>query len=396
MAVEDAGNGHKKIMVQDTSAVGDTGVIEAVTCTPIPVTDQGSTYFAYPDVASERLCASQTDGHESVTYILSYTPRALTSTNNFGTMAPEPVKPGGFFFKIGGGLKSVFSMARGGIIRLFSGEFARLSIDGSAKEIVSSSKSASKYVAGGYTKDEFHPTHLRTQVDNLTHHSETYCQTQELSDVEISENTEGISALVPMGAYNGRAIVKGGSLYNPKLVTSLFPQHPYQIETRQSTGDNLLFKDTTATIRLGHQAGRNIGSYKHSTSQFHPAGTLYEIEAKRNTHSTPGIGTTSSMLWRYGRYEGDISTRDTALPSNSAPGIPDEPTTGEIFRHQMYDEITPNISNSLGFDPVGEGLGYEWPDSGIENASAKQQYLESFGELNSLLLAADFQLSKSY
>jgi len=62
----------------------------------------------------------------------------------------------------------------------------------------------------------------------------------------------------------------------------------------------------------------------------------------------------------------------------------------------MYDEITPNISNSVGFDPVGEGLGYEWPDSGIENASAKQQYLESFGELNSLLLTADFQLSKSY
>jgi len=281
-------------------------------------------------------------------------------------------------------------------MRLFGGEFARLSVDGSSKEIIQSSKSASKYVAGGYTKDEYHLNHLRTQTDNLTHHSETYCQVQELADIEIGENTEGISQLIPVSAYNNRAIVKGGSLYNPKLITPLFTQHPYQIETRQSTGDNLLFKDTVASIRVGHQAGRNIGAYKHSTTQFHPAGTLYEIEAKRNTHSSPGIGTTSTLLWRYGRYEDDISTRETSLPSSSAPGVPIEPVKGEIFRHQMYDEIIPNVSNSMIFDPVGEGLGYEWPDFGIENASAKQQYLESFGELNSLLLTTDLQLSKSY
>jgi len=82
VGVEDTGDGRKKIMVQPVDAVGDdAGIIEAITPSHIPITDQGSSFFAYPDVDSECICADYLDRAESVAYILSYIPRSLTSTD---------------------------------------------------------------------------------------------------------------------------------------------------------------------------------------------------------------------------------------------------------------------------------------------------------------------------
>ena len=284
IAVEDDPAGFKRIQIQEKDALGEgAGKREALPPTPIPVSKAGSAFIATPDIDDECIVADYMHGGESKCYILTYTPKPVgAEINTQGTDIPDDVPVGSLLMRIGGAMRSVFSMTRGGVSKISSGGFAEFIVDGTSKIIELSSKAYTKFASVGWVKDEFKKEDQHTGKNNLTHHVEAYTQYQDLKDMDMGENAESIT-LPQVTPYHGKAFVKAGSIYNKKLATGLFPQNPYQIETRQSTGLNPLAKDTVTTVRFGHQSGTNIGAYKNSSSEFHPPGTLYEIEAKQNT-----------------------------------------------------------------------------------------------------------------
>lgn len=361
----------RTIYVQDSAEYGQEGanILVAIPPSPIPFSESGSGFIGIPDKGTE--CIVTGVSGEGGVQILSYTPHVEWSKPE-GSRFAEPVEPGGFIMKVGGDPKAVLSLGRGGLASLFAGEFARISVDGGGKKIELKDKAYEHRSAVGGVINTYNEFDQRTGLAELTTHTEVYSQFFENpGNSDLSMETEGVN-ITAIAPYANKAVVRAGSIINRRIDTSLFPQHTYQIETRQSTGPNPLSKDTITVMRFGDQTAGNQGAYKYDSDIFTPPGTLMEIEIKKNT-----LLHTNSMLWRYGRYEDNIQSRSkSAIPG--APGIPSEQVKGEIFRHQIYEGITPGLAIPV-VDPVAQGKGYEFE---FPNTKAAQQYTESFGILD--------------
>lgn len=113
---------------------------------------------------------------------------------------------------------------------------------------------------------------------------------------------------------------------------------------------------------------------------FHPPGTIVELDSKRVTASS-----SSSMLWRYGKYINDIQTRGPDL-GDDIPGTATEHVKGEIFRHQIYEGITPSGGGLL--DTVADSKNYDFE---FPKTKTTEQLTTSFGTLISPLLTGELK-----
>lgn len=107
---------------------------------------------------------------------------------------------------------------------------------------------------------------------------------------------------------------------------------------------------------------------------------MVELDAKRVTASS-----SSSMLWRYGKYENDTQKRNPVL-GEALPGTIVETIKGEIFRHQIYEGITPSGGGLL--DTVADSKNYDFEFPKIKTA---EQLTTSFGTLTSPLLTGELK-----
>ncbi len=364
------------ILVQDATNIGEDGANLQIAHPPalVPYNAAGSGVVSVPARGDECIVAGARG--EGPVQILSYAPNAEWAKPE-GSRFAEIVGEGGFILKVGGDPKAMFSMSRGGQINMFAGEFARIGVDGSGKKLEFKDKSFEHKSAVGITTNTYFEQDQRTGLAELTSHTASYAQFFENpgnSDIELGTETVNVTALAP---YINKALVKAGSIVNKRIDTALYPQHTYQIETRQSTGLNSLSKDTVTTMRFGEQVveAGDGGAYKYGTDHFTPRGTMWEFEAKKNViDEVLGIPMpkTNSMVWRYGRLEENVRTRGTVT---GVMGAATEHVKGEIFRHQIYEGITPGLYTPL-TDPVGEGKGYDFQ---FPHDTADQQYTESFG-----------------
>jgi len=370
------------IFIKNSSSYADSdgNVIEAIPPSAIPFTSDGSGSGSVPDEGAECIVALHPDS--PFAQILTYTTKTHGAIGGIeGEYPPERNNPGGLYLKIGGRTASVLSLQRNGEVYLAGGYFASIGLDGLTKTLKLRDENYEHVSAIGRTVNRYIPTDDHTGLEEVTMHTSHYGQFYEnpvFSDVSTTTESNFLPGLFP---YVGKSIIRAGSIVNRNLRTDLYTRNPYQIETRQSTGNNPTMKDTTVVVRFGDQAGRNIGAYKYGTTQFHPRGIMLEFEGKRmNTLSS------STFLWRFGKLEGDIQKRST-LTLAGAPGVPTEAVKGEIFRFQIHDDIIPKLGTP-GLDSMGEGLGYEF---GMPNNKTKQQYLESFGKFTSTLALPAFK-----
>lgn len=359
-----------RIYVKEAKSTPDRatgGVKEAYPPSPLPVSEFGEGMVSHPPKDTE--CIVMESKFEQKVQILSYaqTPNVVNATP-FGIWYPEILSRGSVFFKVGMLTAASLILTPEGLGSLYCGPLANIEIDGKAKAVKTTSVSSVQTFTGGKIINDYFTTDPYSGLPHLTPHTEVYVKSQ-----ESPGNADGITELgettllTGVGSYTDKAIVRAGAITNQKKNTELFGQHPYQIETRQAVNGET--KDTVTVMRFGDQAGQNSGSYKYSNDAFYPRGTLFEMSSKK-------IKTTSAdtYLFRQGEYEDDVIEKSSTGVGPVIDGV-----KGEIFRHQIYSDITPSVKGLL-LDNMGEGKGYEFK---IPNASAKQQYVESFGTLTS-------------
>jgi len=110
---------------------------------------------------------------------------------------------------------------------------------------------------------------------------------------------------------------------------------------------------------------------------------MIELDSKRVTAVS-----SSSMSWRYGKYEKDIQTRNPDV-GFAAPGVDVDFVTGEIFRHQIYEGINPAGGSVLNAVSDSKHYEFEFPHTGTA-----EQMTVSFGTLTSSKLLSS-ELEKS-
>lgn len=324
----------------------------------------GSGVVTLPEI-NQQCIVAETDGYRRV-QILSYIP--FSTTTSYGEYSPVDVTSGGAAFKIGGTKPMTMYFHKGGKFELFSNEFCRFYLDGSQRSLSWTVDSEERVFAGGRVSNTFE------EIDGLersTRHVEVYTRAFEWkqnSDVRIATeksvlNPESTILPAPDYSYMPKTIIKSGTIINEfdsNLGKAL--GHLYQIETRQSTysGD----KDTVTKFKLGRQSE----IYKFDNDNIYPAGDLFEWTGKVARITGDSSHVTTHLI-RFGELEKDVI----------ANGAPVEYIEGEVYRNQSHINIVEPLGAPI-IDILAEGKGYEFEWS---KNSAEQQYLVSYGRLNS-------------
>ena len=369
-----------KIFVRDVNHDDESMAREANPPSHMPTSAVGGGSLSVPSIGQRVIAAY----HPEVTkyQILSYVTTGETSP--FGGLSPERVAEGDMVTKIGGKVKSIFTMSPKGIMRLYSNAFASFEVNGGGKSISMNSKNYEQVFSGGRRYDTYRELDTVTGVQERTDHVDVWTQTAGNPGFQDTElyTTEATPAVPdPIKGYTNKTVVQAGSAnINPHYNEVPSSLHQYQIDTRQSTGPNYLAKDAITLEKKGYRTG----NYPGSTSLFEPEGTLADFHAKRNV-----IGDIQTYHQRFGAFKGDFGTKTAGSPTPVPGTSPVDAVTGESYRLQIYNGIGDNLI-ALGnpvTDPLGDSLGYdfEYP----RKADALEQYTVSFGKLTSTVLTAN-------
>ncbi len=369
-----------RIFVRDVNHDDNNLAREAMPPSHMPTSAVGGGSLSVPSVNQRVIAAYHPD--MSKYQILSYVTTGESSP--FGGLSPERVGEGDMVTKIGGKVKSIFTMSPKGIMRLYSNAFASFEVNGGGKSISMNSKNFEQVFSGGRRYDTYLELDPLTGIQERTNHVDVWTQTAGNPGFQDTElYTAEASPVVPdpILGYTNKTVVQAGSAnINPHYneVPAAFQQ--YQLDTRQSTAGNYLVKDTTTVDKRGYRAA----NYPGSTTLYEPEGTLADFKAKRNA-----IGDIQTYLHRFGAFKGDFGTK-TPGAATATPGTsPLEAVTGESYRLQIFNGIGDNLiplGNPV-TDPVGDNLGYDFEFPRKDDVL--EQYTQSFGKLTSTLLTAN-------
>mgnify|MGYP000386235982 CR=1 FL=1 len=236
-------------------------------------------------------------------------------------------------------------MAPDGFFSWFSNAFAEITLDGAYKKLNITTKRYERRSATNFVRDSYHPKKSAGIDKGATSHLEVYSKFDDTTGYldHISENTETHRSIPFKHQFTDQTIIKSGYIPHVKNLKGTPYSHLYQLETRQATGGSKQ-KNTYTKLHLGYQGATDL----FDIGEEHPAGSLFHWVFKRAVTNN-----NSSMINRFGKLEsGSLA--------------------GELYRHQIYDGT---------FDATawkaGQGYDYTFINTGI-----KQQYVSSFGKLN--------------
>lgn len=323
----------------------------------MPNSVAGSGVWSWPDVGQE--CIVAVDDQYEEGFIISYT--VFPGMDIFGDyIEAETGEMGGVVLKVGGYESAKVAMSPGGIIDIGSNRFSRISIDGTQRFIEIQSMPMRIDFAGGTFVFNYGKEHIDTGIKEITSNVIEFARTYEepgFSDWEqlCAERTIEIPPLVD---YVDKCVIRAGYIPNFNKTTDT-PKHVFQLDTRQSIGDDPKLKDVTTELKLGYQYESDV----YGNGVVYPEGSILEWKAKRNV--ADDIGT---AYIRYGKLKtGDYS--------------------GEVYRIQLRENIDPGTgSSTLGtnvagyryFDSTGFGKGFDY----VDNLKVGEQYVLSVGTLS--------------
>lgn len=295
----------------------------------IPNSKLGSGLFSYPKEGQE--CIVLIDDSSAYCQILSYT--MFPGEDMFGKYIESNMPdPGGVVLKIGGYNNSIISLNEGGKINIDANPRCNINLNGNNKSINMSSMTMRIDYAGGSIVNNYNKEYYDTNISEVTSNVICYKKTYEepaFSDWEQLPCDKAME-IMPYVDYVDKCVIRAGyvpNLYNPLLVN----KHVFQLDTRQSTGDNKKLKDTITELRIGYQED----------------GTMMEWKAKRITDNN------NIAHVRYGEIE-----------------------SGEILRLHLLQGK--KLITDLYYDNLFAEKGYDLnvPDD------ADSQYVIQFGELS--------------
>lgn len=302
----------------------------------MPNNTAGSGVWTWPSPGQE--CVVAITNTSDTVYILSYI--LYPGTDYFGNyINAETGDPGSVILKIGGYEDTKLSMSPGGKIELGSNSFSRLLIDGTNKSMELQALPMRIDFAGGVLAFNYDKENVG--IPEVTSNTLGFCRTYEeplYSDLE-QYNAETPVRSVPTIKYVDKCVIRAGYIpdyKNPDEVTN----HVFQLDTRQSIGDDSLVKDAITELKLGYQ----------------PTGDMFSWKSKKNA-IIGGVVDVSTALFRYGALKTGVMS-------------------GEVLRLQLYDGISDKPLGNGYYNPLGEGLGWE-----IDN-KPRQSYVFSIGTID--------------
>lgn len=358
VVVGDTREGRKQIYVEPIGYANNATTMQKVYPPSfMPTSTSGSGVWSWPDVGQE--CIVAVDDQYEEGFIISYT--VFPGMDSFGDyIEAETGEVGGVILKVGGYESAKVSMSPGGIIDIGSNRFSRIGFDGTQRLVEIQSMPMRIDFAGGAFVFNYGKEYIDVGIKEVTSNIMEFARTYEepgFSDWEqlCAERTIEVPPLVD---YVDKCVIRAGYIPNLNKATEI-TKHVFQLDTRQSVGDDHTLKDVITELKLGYQHESDV----YGNGVVYPEGSILEWKAKRNIANNIGTG--------YIRY-GKLVTGDYS---------------GEIYRVQLRENINPGTgSTTLGtevagyryFDSIGFGKGFDYVDS----LAIGEQYVLSIGTLS--------------
>jgi len=312
----------------------------------IPNSSTGAGVFSYPTTGQE--CIIARDIESGSAWILTYIPGTGGDASGDYISGELGMTEGGVALKCGGYETSKLMLNPEGKIELGSNRFSRLNIDGEARLVeLNGFRFRKEFFSGGEVRAFDEETEATTKLDwsNISYENPGFSD----RGLDLEKGIE-----IPVESdFVDKVVIRSGDLHDN--FAAIPDGVVYSLETRQASGDTVgslggSEKDVVSSLRLGLDKGD--GRYK---------GTIKDWRFKLNLKDSVDVFTE-----RLGKIEAS---------SNSL--------SGEVYNKSLL--IGVNNSAKLGlstWDTCGEGVGWDFDDSGLGRSDTGVQMVTSFGWLH--------------
>lgn len=268
----DEATGRKLIEVKEYGTINEPPYIEAMPPSFLPINSAGSGVQSMPQTGDNCLILEGVGGGSDLSraQILTYLPNRYVP--NEGGLIPEALDTGDFHLKIGGRLKTLFSMSKNGLMQLSGGMFAHLSIDAQLKKITQSSKRYRRKNTIGLYENEFVEASSidPTSMTRTSHYSSFTIKPETPMESDTKLDTEEAAVVPNIRPYINKTVIRAGKIINTAAALEDVSSHTYTIDTRNSSGPLSTVKDAVTKLELGYQGGH----YAYGSSDYRAAGNL--------------------------------------------------------------------------------------------------------------------------